>query len=126
MTKDILPSLVRSAGAILINSEGKRICNELDLSKKISTAILHHCKHHHVRLSSGREQHVAYVLINPEVLSHIERDAASILQHENAGKSYGRIEDFCTEYNIPLDNIQETFNEYKKYILIYFYLFYYL
>lgn len=67
MTKDILPSLIRSAGAILINSEGKRICNELDLSKKMSTAILRHCKHHSVRLLSGREQHVAYVLINPEV-----------------------------------------------------------
>lgn len=67
MTKDILPSLIRSAGAIVINSDGRRFCNELDLSKKMSSAILHHCKHHKVRLVSGREQHVAYVLINPNV-----------------------------------------------------------
>lgn len=67
MSKDILPSLIRSAGAIVINSEGKRICNELDLSKKISTAILQNCSHHPTRLTSGREQPVAYVLINQEV-----------------------------------------------------------
>ena len=114
MTKDILPSLIRSAGAILINQEGKRICNEFDLSKKISTAILHHCKNHPVRLQSGREQHVAYALINPTVLSHIERDAATILQHENAGKSYGRTEDFCAEYKIPLQNLKDTFEEYER------------
>lgn len=67
MSKDILPSLIRSAGAIVINSDGKRICNELDLSKKMASSILQNCSHHSTRLSSGREQPVAYVLINQEV-----------------------------------------------------------
>jgi succinate dehydrogenase/fumarate reductase flavoprotein subunit len=69
MSKDLLPSLIRFAGAIVINSQGKRICNEFDSSKKMSAAVLQHCSNHSVRLTSGREQPVAYVLINQKVLS---------------------------------------------------------
>jgi succinate dehydrogenase/fumarate reductase flavoprotein subunit len=85
MSKDILPSLIRFAGAIVINSQGKRICNELDSSKKMSTAILQHCSHHSIRLSSGREQPVAYVLINPNVFPSSSPSLPSpLLPHHSA------------------------------------------
>lgn len=115
MSKDLLPSLIRSAGAIVINSNGQRIFNELDLSKHMTSALFQNCNHHSVRLTSGREQHVAYVLINREVTSHIGNDAATILQHEQAGKSYGEINHFCEEYKIPTEELQKTFENYERY-----------
>jgi hypothetical protein len=116
LSKDILPSLIRSAGAIVVNADGKRIFNELDLSKKMASALLHNCKQHATRLSSGREQPVAYVLINQEVTSHIERDGASILQHDQAGKSYGQVHHFCAEYGISSDELKKTFEEYERFL----------
>jgi hypothetical protein len=114
MQKDVCPSLVRRAGAVLINSNGQRFCNELDLSKKISEAILSRCGQHPARLSSGREQHVAYLLINQEVMQRIEGDAASVLEHRNAGVSYGTIAQFCEDRGIPVDALEQTFQSYRR------------
>lgn len=114
MQKDLCPSLVRSAGAILINQAGKRFCNELDSNKKMSEAVLQNCSEHKSRLTSGMEQHVSYLLINLDTLSRIEKDAASVLQHPDAGKSFGNMNQFCEEYNISPSTLKHTFDEYQR------------
>ena len=117
MQKELCPSLVRSAGAILINGQGQRFCNELDSNKVMSAAISQECSKHPTLLTSGLEQPRAYLLINMEVLAHIESDAASILQHQDAGQSFGCVRQFCEACGVPADVLQETFAQYGRYDL---------
>jgi succinate dehydrogenase/fumarate reductase flavoprotein subunit len=114
MQKDLCPSLIRSAGAILVNGQGRRFCNELDSTQKMTAALVKECGHHKAHLSSGREQPVAYLLINMAVLSRIEQDGASILQHQDAGQSFGSVQQFCEAMGVPAQNLQDTFTKYAQ------------
>lgn len=114
MQKDLCPSLIRSAGAILINGEGRRFCNELDCSKNMTPALIKSCGVHKAKLSSGRDQPVAYLLINMEVLAHIEKDGASILQHPDAGLSFGTVRHFCESHGVSADTLERTFQQYAR------------
>lgn len=67
MRKDLCPSLIRSAGALLVNGQGRRFCNELDSTQKMTAALVKECGVHKTRLESGEEQPVAYLLINMAV-----------------------------------------------------------
>ena len=114
MQKTLCPSLVRSAGAILINRQGRRICNELDTSQRMSAAILQECDCHTMPLTSGREQHRAYLLMNKAVVSHIENDAASILHRPGAGQAFGDMSQFCSACGVSLEVLRETLARYGR------------
>ena len=67
LSKFLCPEAVRGSGAILVNGRGVRFTDELGSRSAVTKHIAQHCQDHDVRLESGREQKVAYVLLNQEV-----------------------------------------------------------
>lgn len=67
ISKFLSPEALRGSGALLVNRDGLRFANELGRRKYLTEQIQQRCTSYPTPLSSGKEQPVAYMILNKEV-----------------------------------------------------------
>ncbi len=67
-SKFLAPEALRGSGGILLDNHGVRFANELGSRGYLAEAILSHCSSHASLLESGRDQKVAYMILNQQAV----------------------------------------------------------
>jgi len=65
-TKYLGPEALRGSGGILLDQQGRRFVNELDLRSTVSAKILEHCEEYHIEGSSEKGRPWSWCVLNPE------------------------------------------------------------
>ena len=107
--KILAPELIRGVGAILINQNGKRFCNELGPRDYVSQRIIKNCNLAHTDII---KQYEAFVILNQE---GIDEYGGNILFYVNKGllRKY-TIENFCDEFKLNYTQVILTLEQYNK------------
>ena len=107
--KILAPELIRGVGAILINQNGKRFCNELGPRDYVSQRIIKNCNLAHTDII---KQYEAFVILNQE---GIDEYGGNILFYVNKGllRKY-TIENFCEEFKLNYTQVILTLEQYNK------------
>ena len=107
--KILAPELIRGVGAILINQNGKRFCNELGPRDYVSQRIIKNCNLAHTDVI---KQYEAFVILNQE---GIDEYGGNILFYVNKGllRKY-TIENFCDEFKLNYTQVILTLEQYNK------------
>ena len=67
LSKWLCPEALRGSGAVLVNDKGLRFADELGSRSYLTHQIFAHGAEYQVRLESGREQRVAYLIFDSQV-----------------------------------------------------------
>jgi len=101
-SKFLAPELLRSIGGILLNEQGKRFCNELQMRDNVSQEILTHCK-----------DKKAIMLLGHRSLEGSDLNFDFYLK-KGLIKQFDTLEDLCSYYKLPLENAIEELNCYNE------------
>lgn len=112
LTKMLCPETIRGCGAIMINSNGCRFANELSTRKALTESILSHGNDYSVRLESGREQKVAFLLLNEEVSELFGTEALTYYIEKGLVTEDVDLSAFCLRYGIAQNALDATMREY--------------
>ncbi|CAE7945907.1 osm1 [Symbiodinium sp. KB8] len=65
-TKYLGPEALRGSGGILLDQQGRRFVNELDLRSTVSAKILEHCEEYHIEGSAEKGRPWSWCVLNQE------------------------------------------------------------
>ena len=108
--KILAPELIRGVGAILINQNGKRFCNELGPRDYVSQRIIKNCN---LAYTEKIKQYEAFIILNQEALDEY---GGNILFYVKKGllRKYNSIEEFSKVFNLNSTQVKITFEKYNK------------
>jgi len=109
-TKFLAPEAVRGSGGILVNQEGLRFVDELDLRSVVSKAIQQHCQ-----CFPETEQRFAFVLLSKEAQELFGLPALSFYKAKGLFQDCADLED-CAKRIIgcDVDVLRQTIRDYRE------------
>jgi succinate dehydrogenase/fumarate reductase flavoprotein subunit len=107
--KILAPELIRGVGAILINQNGKRFCNELGSRDYVSQRIIKNCN---LAYTDKIKQYEAFIILNQDALDEY---GGNILFYVKKGllRKYNSIEEFSKIFNLNSTQVKITFEKYN-------------
>lgn len=66
-SKFLAPEALRGSGGVILDQGGRRFANELGSRSYLTDCIHRHCEPSSIDLSTGKQQTVAFMVLNSEV-----------------------------------------------------------
>uniref|UniRef100_A0A915J4C7 fumarate reductase (NADH) n=1 Tax=Romanomermis culicivorax TaxID=13658 RepID=A0A915J4C7_ROMCU len=105
-TKRMCPEALRGFGGILVNNEGHRFANELDLRENFVTLIEKNCK---VDPNCGFK--TAYLIVNDEIVENFGRSSFDIYLKAGLVRTAANLKELSKMIGIPYKNLKSTFDD---------------
>eukprot|EP01041_Mallomonas_annulata_P002142 gene2142-4174_t len=114
LSKFLCPEAARGSGAIMINDRGTRFVNELGNRAYVTDQIFLHGATYPIKLESGREQKVAYLLLTEEGANMFGFSSLQFYMKSGIFQEFKDVTAFCLHFGIPLMAVENTFITYTQ------------
>ena len=108
--KFLAPELIRGVGAIILNQEGKRFCNEIGTRDYVTNRILKNAKKQN---SDNIDQYEAYMVLNQKAVDNYGPNLQFYIKKGLIGK-YDNFKQFSDRFGIDYSTLSQTINSYNK------------
>ena len=108
--KFLAPELIRGVGAIILNQEGKRFCNEIGTRDYVTNRILKNVKKQN---SENIDQYEAYMILNQKAVDNYGPNLQFYIKKGLIGK-YDNFKQFSDKFGIDYSTLSQTINSYNK------------
>lgn len=103
-TKFLAPEALRGLGGLLLNKDGKRFVNELDLRSKVVE-----------RIYENKEKFPIYLLLNEKVVSSFGPNFNFYWKVKGIFTEYANLQELANKTGLNATAINQTFIEYENY-----------
>lgn len=114
ISKILGPESLRGCGAILINKAGQRFVNELDRRGAVTQHIFDFGDSHPSALASGRDQKVALMLLNQEVVDKFSPQTFKFYVSRGIFREHASVDAMCEVEGVDVSALKDTISSYNR------------